>query len=173
MTDMIIREARSEDAAALLDYLKLIGSETHYLTFGAEGLPLTVEEEMRFLVSLHESERAECFLALSPDGEILGNAMIQGYVRDRMKHTARIAISVRKAFWGRGIGSALMQHMIDFAGARHIELITLEVLSDNTRALSLYKKFGFVRFGHLENFYKIGTHRYAADYMKLDLRPAP
>ena len=37
-----IERARPEDAAALLDYLKIIGGETDNLSFGPEGVPLSV-----------------------------------------------------------------------------------------------------------------------------------
>ena len=40
-----IVRAQPEDAAALLDYLKIIGGETDNLSFGPEGVPLDVEEE--------------------------------------------------------------------------------------------------------------------------------
>ena len=37
-----IEPTRPEDAAAVLAYVKQIGGETDNLTFGPEGLPLTV-----------------------------------------------------------------------------------------------------------------------------------
>ena len=44
-----IDQARPEDAAQLLAYLKRVGSETDNLTFGAEGLPGTAEQEAAYL----------------------------------------------------------------------------------------------------------------------------
>ena len=44
-----IEKARPEDAAALIEYLRVVGGESDNLTFGAEGLPATVEEETAFL----------------------------------------------------------------------------------------------------------------------------
>ena len=44
-----ITRARPEDAAALLDYLKIVGGETDNLSFGAEGVPLAPEEEQAYL----------------------------------------------------------------------------------------------------------------------------
>ena len=41
----IIERAQAEDAAALLDYLKIVGGETDNLSFGAEGVPLSLEAE--------------------------------------------------------------------------------------------------------------------------------
>ena len=49
----VIERARPEEAAALLDYLKIIGEETDNLSFGAEGVPLSIEEEQAYL-------RAQC-----------------------------------------------------------------------------------------------------------------
>ena len=43
-----IDQARPEDAAQLLAYLKRVGSETDNLTFGAEGLPGTAEQEAAY-----------------------------------------------------------------------------------------------------------------------------
>ncbi|MDD2363510.1 MAG: GNAT family N-acetyltransferase [Eubacteriales bacterium] len=168
LDSFIIREARPEDAADLLEYLRQIGSETHNLTFGPEGIPFSVEEERRFLESMQSSQRSKYFLAL--DGaDIVGNANIQSYARERMQHRANIALSVKMSHWEQGIGSALMRQMIGFARSLEVELITLEVLSENKRAIALYKKFGFEQFGVLDRFYKLEGKYYAADYMKLDL----
>ncbi len=41
----VIERARAEDGAALLQYLKIIGGETNNLSFGPEGVPLSVEAE--------------------------------------------------------------------------------------------------------------------------------
>ena len=50
-----IERARPEDAAALLDYLKIIGGETDNLSFGPEGVPLSVEAEQDYLRQARES----------------------------------------------------------------------------------------------------------------------
>mgnify|MGYP003179124511 CR=1 FL=1 len=48
-TNFEIVRAQAEDAAALLDYLKIVGGETDNLSFGAEGVPLDVEAEKAYL----------------------------------------------------------------------------------------------------------------------------
>ena len=45
----VIERARAEDGAALLQYLKIIGGETNNLSFGPEGVPLSVEAEEAYL----------------------------------------------------------------------------------------------------------------------------
>ena len=44
-----IRIATPEDAAAILAFCKLAGAETDNLSFGAEGVPFSVEQEQEFL----------------------------------------------------------------------------------------------------------------------------
>ena len=48
-TNFEIVRAQAEDAAALLDYLKIVGGETDNLSFGAEGVPLDIEAEKAYL----------------------------------------------------------------------------------------------------------------------------
>ena len=43
--DIAIDQARIQDAQQLLHFLKQIGSESDNLTFGEEGLPVTLKEE--------------------------------------------------------------------------------------------------------------------------------
>ena len=51
----VIERARAEDAAALLDYLKIVGGETENLSFGAEGVSLDLEAEQDHLRMQSES----------------------------------------------------------------------------------------------------------------------
>lgn len=69
----VIERARTEDAAALLDYLKIVGGETENLSFGAEGVPLSLEAEQDYLRSQCESADNVQYLA-KVDGEIIGAA---------------------------------------------------------------------------------------------------
>ena len=43
MEHITIRELTPEDAQKMIAFLKQIGAETDYLTFGEEGLPVTIE----------------------------------------------------------------------------------------------------------------------------------
>lgn len=162
------RKAAVEDASALLDFLRVVGGESDNLSFGAEGLPVTVEQEEEFLASLENSLRDRMLLAF--DGDILvGNASISAFGRPRFEHRRSIAISVRKDWWGRGIGSGLLERLIVFAKETGAEVISLEVRSDNRRAIALYEKFGFRRFGTYEKFFRLGDEYVGADYMNLYL----
>ena len=97
-----IERARAEDAAALLDYLKIVGGETENLSFGAEGVPLDLETEQDYLRAQCESADNVQYLA-KVYGEIIGTASLNRKPR-RMSHRGEFGISLKKAWWGCGRG---------------------------------------------------------------------
>lgn len=163
------REAEASDAPALLEYLKIVGGESDNLTFGAAGLPLSVQQEEQILTNLKENPRSRMLLAFD-DGEIVGNATVSGTGNPRFAHRRELAVSVRRSHWGRGIGTGLIEQLIDFSRDTGAEIIWLEVRSDNERAKALYRKLGFQCFGTFPDFFKIGGAYYDADYMTLNLK---
>ena len=87
-----------------------------------------------------------------------------------MSHRSEFGISVAKSEWGQGIGSALLQKCIEYAKTHEIELLNLEVRSDNRRAIQLYERFGFRKIGTSPAYFKIDGEYYDFDLMVLDLR---
>lgn len=60
----------------------------------------------------------------------------------------------------KGYGSLCTKYMIDYAfGELNLRKVTLTLLNDNKRALSLYEKYGFVREGVMkDDQYKNGKY---------------
>ena len=166
--NIVYRSAAASAAARLLEYLKTVGGETDNLTFGAEGIPFTVEQEEALLERIAHSPHSRFFLALDGD-RIVGNACVDGSANPRFAHRRNLAITVLRDYWGRGIGSALMERMIGFARESGAELLSLEVRSDNERAKALYRKFGFTSFGTFPKYFKIDGRYCGVDCMTLDL----
>ena len=87
-----------------------------------------------------------------------------------MKHRGEFAVSVLKCEWGQGIGSMLLEAIIDFAkNIAHAEIISLEVRSDNERAIKLYEKYGFEKIGCFKGFFKIDGEYVDFELMNLYL----
>lgn len=84
----MITQARPEDAAALLDYLKCVGGETDNLSFGPKGVPLDVEAETQYLAAQVASKDNVQYLAWA-DGQIIGDASLNRKPR-RMSHRGRV-----------------------------------------------------------------------------------
>ena len=163
------REAEPSDAGKFLEYSKIVGSETDNLTFGAEGLSLTISQEADFIRKFAGNPGSIMIVAFD-EGELIGTgavSVVSG--KTRFAHRREIAISVRKDYWGKGIGTGIMNVLMDFARKSGAEVLELEVRSDNEAAISLYKKFGFEKIGTNEKFFKIDGEFFAADYMNLYL----
>ena len=163
-----IEKATCADAAEILQYLKQIGAETDNLTFGAEGLPFTIESEAAYISQIENSCDAIMLIA-KENGKIVGDASLSRLPR-RMKHRGDLAVSVLKKCWNRGIGSQLLLEIINFAKENSFEVIDLQVRSDNLSAIHLYEKFGFKKIGTHPAFFKIGSEEVAFDYMCLKIQ---
>ena len=169
MTKYIIREARKENAEKVLEYTKIVGGQTNNLTFGSEGLNLTVDEEENILENIYNSDKS-IFLLTCLNDENIGLGNISAKTRNRMNHKAVLGISIKKEFWGQGIAQELMAKLIEFSNESGLEIIELTVRSDNERAINLYKKFGFKKTGTIPADMKIDGKYFDTDYMILNLR---
>ena len=164
----VIEKAVPKDAEAILQYLKQVGGETDNLTFGEEGVPFTVEEEAEYLAGL-EASKDSIMLVAKEDGAIIGCANLNRQPR-RMSHRGGIGLSVLKAYWNRGIGGQLIESLIEFAKSNGVEIVDLQVRSDNAPAIHLYEKYGFVKIGTHPAFHKIGEEELAFDYMCMRIK---
>lgn len=163
-----IERARPEDAAALLDYLKIVGGETDNLSFGPEGVPLSVEAEQNYLRAQWGSQDNAQYVARAA-GELIGTASLNRRP-NRMRHRGVFGISLKRAWWGCGAAPALMGEILTFARENGFEQLDLEVRSDNRRAIRLYEKYGFRRLCTFPNYLKIHGEPVDCDFMSLDLR---
>lgn len=163
--EFTFREARPADAAALLAYLKQVGSESDNLLFGAEGLPICVEDEAAFLEKSLHSDKSLFLLAFAGE-EIAACGSFSCNTRARTAHWGEVGLTVRRAYWRQGIGFALLSRLIDFAeNTAHAELMTLHVRADNAAAIALYEKCGFERVGVFPRMLRIGTQDY--DFLQM------
>ena len=164
---IIIQRATREDAAAILKYLKKIGGETDNLSFGAEGLSFSVEQEEGYLSQI-ENSRDDIMLIAKDADNIVGSASL-GRLPRRMNHRGDLSVSVLKDYWNKGIGGRLLAEIIDFARKNSFEIIDLQVRSDNSAAIHLYEKYGFEKIGAHPAFFTIDAEKISVDYMILKL----
>lgn len=165
--EVVIEKVKEEDAFELLEFLKIVGEETDNLTFGKEGIPLSIEEEKTFLRSIKDSTSNSMFIA-RVDNEIVGNVTFNCSKNKRLKHHGSIAISVKKKMWNQKVGTKLMTTILDFAkNVARVEIVSLEVRSDNVNAIRLYQKFGFVKTGVYPGYLKVNDQLFDVDLMCL------
>ena len=167
---LLLREAVPDDAPKVLAYLNKVGGESDNLLFGENGFPMSEDQERAFLERQQRAERS-IMLAGFVGEEVVSISSVNALTaRERVAHRAGAAISVGKAYWGQGVGRKAMETLIDFAKSCGLEVLQLEVRSDNAPAIALYEKVGFEKMGLYKNFMKVNGLSFDAWYMNLYLK---
>ena len=173
MPAFTIRPAVPDDAAEFLRHRRMIAQEPNNGIIQGPDDPLPTESEMRerFAQAAH-SANSVTMLALDSDQRVIGLAGLHGGSRQANRHTATIGIAVSPEWRGQGVGTALMQAIIDFARQGGVlKRLELEVISTNERAIHVYRKLGFVPEGlHRRKLYKDGQYH---DNLSMALFIAP
>ena len=166
---LLIREATSEDARAVLEYVENSSGESDFLSFGPGEFDLTETEEAQVLRTYHDSDNQFYILGLI-DMTIVASLSFSGGRRPRNRHSGEFGMSVQKAYWGRGIGSLMLDTLIDWAKkTRIVKKINLRVRTDNHRAIALYARKGFVNEGTIRKAVFVDDRYFDHHCMGLEL----
>lgn len=121
----------------------------------------TFEEELnievsRFIKELTEENNHSFWYGAFDANKLIG---ISGFIqqkRIKTKHRGDLVqVYVYPAFTNQGIGRRLVKLTIDKAFENvEIEQILLSVVHSNDKAITVYKKFGFIEYGFIENYFK-------------------
>ncbi|MCR8969756.1 GNAT family N-acetyltransferase [Facklamia sp. 7083-14-GEN3] len=154
-----IRQAQVKDARAILGLMRHLGKETNYLTTGPEGLSLDVQQE-KDLIRKYLLAKKSLLLIIEVDGQVIGIGNLANLSNHKQDHIAELGVSIVKDYWGYGIGKMIVQELIDFAKKVDLKILTLEVVTENQRAVRLYKSFGFDIKGTLSQRLRHGHFYY-------------
>jgi len=101
--------------------------------------------------SLHKhwfASYMDTFVAVDDDNNIFGTYIIKPNQIDLGNHIANCSYMVNSGYQGRGIGKLLCEHSIHFAREKRYSGIQFNiVVSTNTNAVKLWRKFGFEIIG--------------------------
>ncbi|MFN2542943.1 MAG: diaminopimelate decarboxylase [Actinomycetota bacterium] len=140
-----IRPARPSDVGSFLEHLRAVAAEGRFIrTESVAGTPPRLWRR-RFRRSW---THVGASLVAVANGRVVGSL---GIARESgaNAHVAAFGMSVDRDRRGTGIGSALMSEAIRWARGAGVEKVSLSVYPHNTRAVALYRKFGFVEEGRL------------------------
>lgn len=145
--ECILRALELKDAEQLIDFLKATTGETSFLLISPDEVTMTVEQEQDFLNKFINSER-DLMILSEVNGRIAGNCSFSPVgAKNRNRHRCAFGIALYQEFWGLGIGTALLDLLLEKAKECGYEQAELEVVSKNERAIALYQKLGFVKVG--------------------------
>lgn len=124
----------------------------------------TRDEVVNFFLSCIDDEDRYDFLILSPDGNIIGESVINEIDRELRSANFRIGI-FHSDVCGKGIGTWAIRTTCEFAfETLRLHRLELDVFSFNPRAERAYLKAGFKREGILRDAVKDGN-TYADDIL--------
>jgi acetyltransferase len=139
---LVLRPIRPEDEPAhRILFSKLHPEDVRFRFFGLLREP--VHTELARYTQI-DYEREMAFIANrtgdNDEPETLGVARV---ATDPDNITAEFAIVVRSDLKGKGLGSVLLQKLIDYCRKRRTAEVIGHVLPDNARMLALAEKYGF------------------------------
>lgn len=156
--------------------LQRIGRQTFKETFAdsnsEENMKSYLEEDFSLekLAKEVNNENSEFYFA-KIDNEIIGYLKVNfGESQTELKDSKALEIEriyVSKEFHGKSVGQLLYDKAIEIAKQKNSDYVWLGVWEENPRAISFYKKNGFVEFD--KHIFKLGDDEQTDIMMKLKL----
>jgi ribosomal protein S18 acetylase RimI-like enzyme len=151
-----VRPARVEDAAILC------AAEVE--TARTPGRLVSRPHELKpeaFAARIAELRSRGRYVVAEENGRPVGHAVLEPMPLERIAHVQRLTIVVHPGHQRKGVGSALMKDLVEWAaGNPAVGKIELWVRAVNEGAIELYRKFGFVEEGRFRKRIRLedGTH---------------
>lgn len=142
-----IRHAIGSDVPRLQKFVEAYMLDGEGQTLEHDEFKVTMERQWQRLTDSLKNPK-EILLLAEFDGNLVGKIDFQINKSKRSAHTGEFGMAVLEKWRNSGIGTALLQALLDWAQSNQfIEKINLHVLSSNNRAIALYRKFGFSEEG--------------------------
>ncbi|MBG5928388.1 GNAT family N-acetyltransferase [Providencia rettgeri] len=146
MNNMTIRRATLDDVPAITQMHAAYSAYANTLQ-----LPYPAESTWEARLSANDPLVTQFVAELNQ--EIVGLLVIHQPSQVRRRHVATFGITVSEAHQGKGIGSQLMQVMVDYCDNwLNVHRIELEVFAANGSGIGLYEKFGFELEGRMKDY---------------------
>lgn len=105
------------------------------------------EEEESIKEKIINRGKNQYWYVAEENGKVIGLGILMNHGNLRKKHVGVITLMVNSDYQNKGIGSLLMDKLINLSESLNIIRLELCVFRDNYKAINLYKKFGFKEEG--------------------------
>ncbi|MBP1926521.1 RimJ/RimL family protein N-acetyltransferase [Sedimentibacter acidaminivorans] len=161
---LTVRIPEVGDAKELINQMQVVDKETKFLAREPGEFDFTLEQESEFIRNNMNDENSH-FLLGEINDRIIANCSV-GLIQNKKRylHRAGMGIAVLKDYWNKGIGKIMMQECINWCKEKGVEQLELEVVTQNSRAISMYRSFGFEIYGTKKHALKYENGTYADEY---------
>lgn len=159
-----IRPITTEDADRLVSFYEQVSDESKYYRFFAPYPRLSAKDVHRFT---HHDYVDRVGLAVTVGGEFIATVRYdringQGRPASAPADEAEVAFLVQDAHQGRGVASALLEHIAAVARERGITRFAAEVLPANNKMIKVFRDAGYTQKRSFED---------GSVHLTLDLEP--
>ncbi|MFI6877171.1 GNAT family N-acetyltransferase [Streptomyces sp. NPDC050400] len=142
-----IRPITTEDADRLTSFYEQVSDESKYYRFFAPYPRLSAKDVHRFT---HHDYVDRVGLAVTVGGEFIATVRYdridaRGMPASAPADEAEVAFLVQDAHQGRGVASALLEHIAAVARERGIRRFAAEVLPANTKMIKVFRDAGYTQ----------------------------
>jgi putative acetyltransferase len=158
-----VRPIQPDDVSALYDIFRRPEVCRTTLQLPSQEIGLTEDRVFNPPAGIHR-------LVAVVDEQIVGTISLKQRQNPRRSHSAGLGMMVHPNYWGQGIGTCLMESILDLADNwLNLKRIDLDVNVDNSAGIRLYKKFGFVVEG-TKRYHIYGDGRWTDSYFMARLK---
>ncbi|MFC8229376.1 GNAT family N-acetyltransferase [Streptomyces sp. NPDC057287] len=159
-----VRPITTDDAERLVSFYEQVSDESKYYRFFAPYPRLSARDVHRFT---HHDYVDRVGLAVTVGGEFIATVRFdrideQGRPASAPADEAEVAFLVQDAHQGRGVASALLEHIAAVARERGIRRFAAEVLPANNKMIKVFRDAGFTQQRSFED---------GSVHLTLDLEP--
>lgn len=105
------------------------------------------EEEESIKEKIINMGKNQYWYVAEENGKVIGLGILMNHGNLRKKHVGVITLMVNSDYQNKGVGSLLMDKLINLSESLNVIRLELCVFRDNYKAINLYKKFGFKEEG--------------------------
>jgi RimJ/RimL family protein N-acetyltransferase len=138
---VFLRPQLSTDTEMLWDTFSTLSEET----LSNLVLPLTRERIESWTNHIDYDKNLPILALIKEDGKqrIIGSASLSFNSAEALRHKAELGITVHDDYQNMGLGTAMINHLLDIAQKKGLKKVHLCVNTDNARAIHVYEKCGF------------------------------
>lgn len=141
--EVTISEAEALDAASVIQLMQQASLETDFIS-NAQDIATATPDQVRCALASIQSSLFDICLLLKVDSELVGLLNVATRDAETEPRDGDLFLVVLEAYQGHGLGQLLMEVALDWAMQTELlNTLTLEVQVRNSRAIHIYKKYGF------------------------------
>jgi len=138
---VLLRPIEKTDTQMWLDFISRLSTNTLYYRFHYIPKQMTEEDALRYCtVDYSNSYAYVAEVGLGKERRIIA---IARYYRLPNKHSAEVAFAIEDAYQSIGLGTKLIEALVDVARENNIDIFEADVLGENRQMMIAFRDYGF------------------------------